>query len=115
MHVKWEKQSPQNGVNVKGINLEALLVESYQDNGSVKHRLIERLGAIEEKFLASKVRNMREFHQGLFWTVVDKKLDRLRLDPPQRDRIEADISQMVSRPDEDWALWGVTCIPRFDP
>ena len=115
MHVKWEKQSPQNGVNVKGINLEALLVESYQDNGSVKYRLIEHLGAIGVKFLVSKVRNMREFHQGLFWTAVDKKLDRLRLDPGQRDRIEADISQMVSRPHEDWALWAVTCIPRFDP
>jgi len=115
MHVKWEKLSPQNGVKVQGINLEALLVESHRDNGSLKHRLIEHLGAIEERFLASKVRNMREFHQGLFWTVVDKKLDRLRLDPRQRDRIEADISQMVSRPDEDWALWGVTCIPRFDP
>ena len=115
MHVQWEKQSPQNGAKVKGLNLEALLVESYQDNGSMKHRLIERLGAIEEKFLVSKVRNMREFHQGLFWAVVDKKLDRLRLDPLQRDRIESDIYQMVSRPDEDWALWGVTCIPRFDP
>jgi hypothetical protein len=97
------------------MNLEALLVESYQDNGSVKHRLIEHLGGIEEKFLITKVRNMREFHQGLFWTAVDKKLDRLRLDPHQRDRVEADISQMVSRPDEDWALWGVTCVPRFDP
>jgi hypothetical protein len=115
MHVKWEKQSPPNGINGKGINLKALLVESYQDNGSVKQRLVEHLGAIEEKFLASKVRNMREFHQGLFWTAVDKKLDRLRLDSRQRNRIEADISQMVSRPDEDWALWGVTCIPRFDP
>ena len=114
MHIKWKKQSPQNRIKVKSINLEALLVESYQDNGSVKHRLIEHLGAIEEKFLASKVRNMREFHQGLFWTAVDKKLDRLRLDPRQRDRVEADISQMVSRPGEDWALWGVTCIPRFD-
>jgi hypothetical protein len=109
------KKSPQNGVTVKNINLEALLVESYQDNGSVKLRLIEHLGAIREKYLASKVRNMREFHQGLFWTVVDKKLDRLRLDPRQRDRVEADISQMVLRPDQDWALWGVTCIPRFDP
>ncbi len=99
MHVKWEKQSPQNGVIKKGINLEALLVESYQDNGSVKHRLIEYLGAIEEKFLASRVRNMREFHQGLFWTAVDKKLDCLRLDPRQRERIEVDISQMVSRPE----------------
>ena len=115
MHVKWEKQSPPNGVNRKGMNLSALLVEPFQDNGSIKHRMVEHLGAIEEKFLASNVRNMREFHQGLFWTVVDKKLDHLGLDPQQRTRIEADISQMVSRPDEDWALWGVTCIPRFDP
>ena len=115
MHIKWKKQSPQNRIKVKSINLEALLVESYQDNGSVEHRLIEYLGAIEERFLASKVRNMREFHQGLFWTAVDKKLGRLRLDPRQRERIEADISQMVSRPDEDWVLWGVTCIPLFDP
>jgi hypothetical protein len=46
---------------------------------------------------------------------VDKKLDRLGLDSHQRNRIEADIAQRVSRPDEDWELWGVTCIPRFDP
>ena len=115
MHVKWEKQSPPNGVNGNGVNLAALLVESFQDNGSVKLRMIEHLGAIEEKFLITNVRNMREFHQGLFWTVVDKKLDRLGLGPHQRTRIEADISRLVSRPDEDWALWGVTCIPRFDP
>jgi hypothetical protein len=115
MHVKWEKQSLPIGVNRKGMNLEALLVESFQDNGSIKHRMVEHLGAIGEKYLASKVRNMRELHQGLFWTVVDKKLDLLGLDPHQRTRIEADIAQMVSRPDEDWALWGVTCIPRFDP
>jgi hypothetical protein len=115
MQVKWEKNSPPNGVNGKDVNLEALLVEAYRDNGSVKHRLIERLGTIEEKFLASRVRNMREFHQGLFWVIVDKKLDRLRLTPSLRSRVEADISQTVSRPGEDWALWGVTCIPRFDP
>lgn len=115
MQVKWEKHSPPNGVNRTGINLKALLVEAYQDNGSVKHRLIEHLGSIEEKFLASKVRNMREFHQGLFWVGVDKKLDRLGLAPSLRARVEADISQTVSRPTEDWELWGVTCIPRFDP
>ena len=109
MHVKWKKQDPQNGANVNGINLEALLVETYQENGSVNHMLIEHLGSIGEKFLTSKVRNMREFHQGLFWATVDKNLDRLRLDPRQRGRIEADISQMVSRPAEDWALWGVWC------
>jgi hypothetical protein len=50
MHVRWKKCRPQSGVNGKGINLEALLVESYQDKGSVKHHMIERLGAIEEKF-----------------------------------------------------------------
>ncbi len=115
MHVKWEKQIPPNGSNGESVNLKALLVEQYQDNGSAKHRVVEHLGSIGEKFLATKVRNMREFHQGLFWTAVDKKLDRLRLDTRQRNRIEADISQMVSRPDEDWALWGITCIPRFDP
>ena len=115
MHVKWENQCPPSGSNRKIANLKALLVEQYQDNGSVKHRVVEYLGAIEEKFLTTKVRNMREFHQGLFWVAVDKKLDHLGLDTCQRNRIEADISQMVSRPDEDWALWGVTCIPRFDP
>ncbi len=115
MQVIWEKRNPPNGVNGKDTNLEALLVESYRGNGSLKHKLISHLGTIEAKFLASKVRNMREFHQGLFWTVVDKKLDRLGLDPRQRERIEADISQMVTRPSEDWALWGVTCIPTFDP
>jgi hypothetical protein len=115
MDVMWEKQNPPNTVNGKGINLKALLVEPYQDNGSVKHKVIEHLGAIEEKFLVSKVRNMREFHQGLFWTAVDRKLDCLGLDPRQRDKIESVIDQTISRPDEDWALWGVTCIPRFDP
>jgi hypothetical protein len=115
MLVKWEKRSSQTGANGKCINLTALLVAPYLDNGSAKSRLIEHLGTIEEKFLASNVRNMRQFHQGLFWSAVDKKLDHLGLDSQQRNRIEADIARTVSRPDEDWALWGVTCIPRFDP
>jgi len=115
MHVKWEKQSPPNGSNRKVVNLRALLVEPYQDNGSVKYRQVEYLGAIEEKFLTTKVRNMREFHQGLFWVAVDKKLDHLKLDARLRNKIEAVILKTVSRPDKDWALWGVTCIPRFDP
>ena len=111
----WEKRSPPSGVNGKGIHLEAMLVESYQDNGSVKQRRIEYLGSIREKFLTSKVCNMREFHKGLFWTTVDKKLDHLRLTPSLRKQVEDDISHMVSRPQKDWELWGVTCIPRFDP
>ena len=115
MRVKWEKRRPQNGANGNGRNLAALLVEPFRENGSVKSRVIEHLGTIEEKFLTSKVRNMRQFHQGLFWTVVDRKLDLLGLDADQRNRIEAAIAQTVSRPDQDWELWGVTCVPRFDP
>jgi hypothetical protein len=29
-------------------------------------------------------------------------------------KIEAVLLKTVSRPDKDWALWGVTCIPVFD-
>ena len=115
MYVKWEKRNPKNRLNSSSSNLEAVLVEKYQDNGTIKLRVIEHLGSIEEKFLATKVSNMRAFHQGLFWVAVDKKLDHLKLDAQLRNRIEADISTTVLRPAEDWALWGVTCIPKFDP
>ena len=114
MHVKWETHNPSKVINGQGKNLKVSLVKTHQENSSAKPQLIEHLGVIEEKFLISNVRNMREFHQGLFWATVDKNLDRLSLDPHHRKRIEADIAQTVSRPNEDWALWGVTCIPRFD-
>jgi len=115
MHISWKKRRPQNGLHRNSIILEALLVDSYADNGSVKRKLVAHLGGIDEKFLISKVSNMREFHQGLFWAGVNRKLDRLKLDTARRDRIEAVICQTVARPHPDWALWGVTCIPRFDP
>jgi len=115
MQVKWEKRSPPNQSRPNSISLNALLVKPYPYPGSVKHQIIEHLGSIEEKFLDTKVRNMREFHQGLFWTAVGRKLDHLGLDAHERNKIEAEISQTVSIPDEDWALWGVTCIPIFDP
>jgi hypothetical protein len=57
---------------------------------------------------------MRAFHQELFWVAVDKKLDQLNLDAELRNKIEADIIKTVSRPGDDWALWGVTCIPVLD-
>ena len=115
MNVEWERRKPDNEFNGNSPNLEAILVESYQDNGNMRQRVVARLGCIGEKFLATKVRNMREFHQGLFWLVVDRQLDHLKLGPALRSQIEAEILKTVSRPDEDWALWGVTCIPRFDP
>jgi len=90
-------------------------VESCQNNGNTKQRIVDNLGEIDEKFLSTNVRNMRAFHQGLFWVAVDKKLDHLKLGARLRNKIEAVILETVSRPDKDWALWGVTCIPRFDP
>jgi len=115
MHVKWEKRSLSKGLNGKSINLRAVLVENYQNNGKPKQRIVDDLGDIDEKFLSTNVQNMRAFHQGLFWVVVDQKLDHKALDPELRNKIEADILKTVSRPDNDWALWGVTCIPIFDP
>ena len=115
MLVKWEKRCRKNGLNGKSVNLRAVLVEGLQQNGNTEHSVVKSLGEINEKFLSTNVKNMRMFHQGLFWSAVDRKLDQLQLDARMRNRIEAVISQTVSRPDKDWALWGVTCIPVFDP
>lgn len=115
MYVKWEKRCPRNELNGRSINLRAVLVDSSQKNGSAEQKVVDSLGEINEKFLSSNVQNMRAFHQGLFWVAVDRKLDHLKLDARIRNRIETVISQTVSRPDKDWALWGVTCIPVFDP
>jgi len=115
MQVKWEKRNLNKGLNRKSINLRAVLLESCPNNGNTKPRIVDNLGDIDEKFLSTNVQNMRAFHQGLFWVAVDKKLDRLKLDARLRNKIEAVILKTVSRPDKDWALWGVTCIPIFDP
>jgi hypothetical protein len=115
MQVKWEKRSLKTGLNRKSINLRAVLVESCPNNEYTKQRIVDNLGDIDEKFLSTNVQNMRAFHQGLFWVAVDKKLDHLKLDARLRNKIEAVILKTVSRPDKDWALWGVTCIPLFDP
>jgi hypothetical protein len=115
MHVKWEKQRLNSGPNGAAINLVATLVDSSPQAGRTQERCIEELGAIKEQFLKTRAKDTRAFHQGLFWVTVDKKLDRLRLDPGERERIEAKIFERVPRPNKDWALWGVTCIPRYDP
>lgn len=115
MDVKWEKQIVEAGKNGRGRSLVAVLVENYQDGAKTKIRDIQQLGSIKERVLNSKARDMRAFHQGLFWVHVDKKLDHLPLNPAERKKIESKISKTVSRPGHDWALWSVTCIPRYDP
>jgi len=115
MDVKWEKQIVEAGKNGRGRSLVAVLVEDYQDGAKTKIRDIQQLASIKERVLDSNARDMRAFHQGLFWANVDKKLDHLPLKPAEREKIESKISKTVSRPTGDWALWSVTCIPRYDP
>ena len=115
MDVNWTRQKINNQTSGSGINLVAVLVGDDQKEGRVNNQFSTQLGSIGEKFLNSKARDMRAFHQGLFWVHVDRNLNRLSLKPQERHRIEAIISKTVPRPDTDWALWSVTCIPRYDP
>ncbi len=115
MDVSWERKKIKNGTNGSRFNLIAVLVGNQKQEGDAKSSFSTQLGTIGEKFLNSKARDMRAFHQGLFWVQVDRKLNGLALKPQQRQKIETIISETVPRPDQDWALWSVTCIPRYDP
>jgi hypothetical protein len=114
MHVRWRKEKLTHGLNGAAVNLVAVLMENCQKAGQTKERFVDELGAIKERFLTTKARDTRAFHQGLFWVVVDKKLDSLELESVERTTIETEILKRVPRPNKDWALWGVTCIPRYD-
>jgi hypothetical protein len=115
MEVRWERQKIGSGKNGRGVNLAAVLVAGPCIDDKIRKRFVERLAVIGEHFLRSKAPDMRAFHQGLFWANVDKKLDRLMISPTERKKIEVKISETVPRPNSDWALWSVTCIPRYDP
>ncbi len=115
MDVRWERQKIGMGTNGRGTRLVAVLVEDYREGAKSGIPFREPLAAIPERYLNSKARDMRAFHQGLFWVRVDRKLNRLTLKSRERQQIESSLSEMVPRPDKDWALWSVTCIPRYDP
>ncbi len=80
----------------------------------MQEQVVASLAAIEERFLEAKEVGIRGFHRGLFWTLVDKKLDHLNLEDVPRSMIEAEILKKVPRPATDeWSLWAVTCVPRY--
>ena len=114
MDIKWQKKRQNTETDGYRTRLVAVLVDNGRKNGATAQAPPKQLGAIGEKFLATNVRNMRAFHQGLFWVGVDRKLDQLGLSLEERGTIEAQITPVVPRPPEEWALWGVTCIPDFD-
>ena len=114
MKVRWERRIADDPLNRNGYILSFVLVENYLEEGKTKEKVIDHLGMIEERFLNSGARDMKAFHQGLFWVKVDKKMESLKLSTEKRNKIEAEISELVPRPGGEWSLWGVTCVPRFD-
>jgi hypothetical protein len=111
MYVKWIRQPLYNGLNGTRYQLEAFLDDGLQEKEYIRQC---SLGKIEERFLDTKARDMRAFHQGLFWVVVEKNLDNLGLEVDERQKIEMEISAIVPKPSEEWALWGVVCCPEYD-
>jgi hypothetical protein len=117
MDVKWKRKKIGGNTNGSAFNLVAVLVGNHRKEleADTQADIIEQLGIIAEKSLYSRAKDMRAFHQGLFWARVDKKLNKLGISLQDRKIIEGKISKTVPRPGEDWALWSVTCIPRYDP
>jgi len=107
MHVRWEIE----GEN-RHKRLTAVLVADRSEDGG---RACSYLGSIEERFLTVNIPMTREFHQGLFWKGVARNLEAADLDGDTRQRIESEICRRVPKPDDEWPLWGVTCIPRYEP
>lgn len=70
---------------------------------------------LKNDFLQVNIQKTRDFHCGLFWQAVGRSLERCDLSAQEKKNIEAAIEEKVPRPSDDcWALWGVTCIPRFE-
>ncbi len=112
MFVKWIRHPVNNVTKSNGFRLDAFIDGClHEDRNSERMQL----GTIEERFLNTKARDMRAFHQGLFWVSVDKNLNNLGLGAVAREKIEAEIASRIPRPSSEWSLWGVVCCPKYDP
>ena len=114
MIVKWERRSPREGGRRERHHLHAILVERKSEKGAQHEKVIDHLASIEERFLETKETGMRAFYRGLFWEVADRKLEALHLEREVRQKIETEISEIVPRPSNEWGLWAVTCVPKYE-
>ena len=114
LNIRWEKRDEEADGSRRKTRLVASLVETFQENGLKGNRVVANLGAIETRFLNVPIKCTREFHQGLFWGHAKSKLDALGLEFDVRAFIEAVLAETVPKPGDDWALWGVKCIPQYD-
>lgn len=92
----------------------ALLVAADSDASKPEASVVARLASIEERYLTVPISHLREFHRGLFWSRIERRLNQLGLTPETRAAVEAQLAACIPRPGDEWALWGVTCIPHFD-
>jgi hypothetical protein len=114
MYIQWETVEIESGGSHNKTQLVAILNGGLDEEANSRSLVGLELGSIGERYLAVRVKTMREFHKGLFWAKVDKKLNQLCLNTDIRQAIESEISEKISRPNEQWALWGVTCVPCYD-
>jgi len=114
MHVRWERRKTNEKGRRAQYQLVALFVKGHLSDNNEHARVLAQLGSIQERFLTIRISRTRAFHQGLFWAKVDKKLKKFDLDKETYHTLEYQISEKVPRPRDDWALWGVTCIPHID-
>ena len=111
MHVIWEQRDIPEGSARMGHMLVACLVTPSETGSG---RTSVPIGSVETRYLDTRITCTREFHQGLFWQRVDRHLDGLALEPSLRLELEGALAERIPRPGSQWALWGVTCIPRYD-
>ncbi len=111
MHVQWVQELDASAGTGGRPCLVAILVMGPGSDGDGAETA---LGSVQLRYLQTRITCTRDFHQGLFWKKVEQNLDSLLLEPGIRRNIEKQITEKVPRPSPDWALWGVTCIPRFD-
>jgi hypothetical protein len=114
MHIEWKRDPLESGHGGRQFRLAVFLVLDPGNGDRLDSGTVNLLSAVEERFITAKVKGMREFYRGLFWTGIDNSLDRLPLEPDERAAVELEISHKISRPGQQWALWGVTCNSRFD-
>jgi hypothetical protein len=114
MYIEWKRVESKSEDFRDKIRLVAILNGGLDKGVKTHDTIMAELASIEERYITARVKTMREFHKGLFWATIDKKLDQLCVETDVRQAIEAEIAEKISRPDEQWALWGVTCVPCYD-
>jgi len=114
IYVRWRQQAAPE-TSKGGCCLIAELVKTGRKHNALAETVIKQLATIEERFLTTRARDTRAFHQGLFWAKVDRELTQLKLSPEETEMVQTVLSEKIPRPDDNWALQALSCTIRYDP